>query len=482
MLNLHNPSLLATQCYINGSWIDADSRLEVTNPATGITIATVPILGRAESKQAIIAAHAAGQTWRNTSATERAHLLRAWHDLILANRYDLAQILTCEQGKPVAEAEAEIRYGASYIEWFAEEARRIQGDIIAAPSRDKRLITLKQPVGVVGAITPWNFPNAMLTRKIAPALAAGCTIVCRPASETPLSALALGVLAEKAGIPAGVLNIVTGARDIATELTENPLVRKITFTGSTPVGKQLLQQSATTCKRTSMELGGNAAFIVFEDADLEAAIEGALKAKFRNAGQTCVSANRFLVHTSIYDHFITKLAARVKDYHLGDGLNPNTTLGPLINPAAVKKVAGIVEDALAKGATLITGGKQATQGPCFYEPTVLGGVNASMKAFNEEIFGPVAAVCEFSTEAEAIAMANHTNQGLANYFYTGDTARQWRVAEALECGIVGINEGIVSNAMAPFGGVKESGHGREGSSYGIQDYLDIKYVCIGGLA
>jgi len=485
MLPLKNPALLRTQSYINGQWVDADDgrSVDVTNPATAEVITAVASVGANETRRAIEAAEAALQHWRATTAKERAGVLRRWYDLILANKDDLGLILTAEQGKPLAEAKGEIVYGANYIEWFAEEAKRIYGDVIPQPSNDKRLIVVKQPVGVVGAITPWNFPNAMITRKAAPALAAGCTVVCKPATETPLSALALAVLAEEAGVPAGVFNVVVGqdSRAIGGELTGNPGVRKVTFTGSTPVGKILMEQCAATVKKTSMELGGNAPFIVFDDADIDAAIAGAMSSKYRNAGQTCVCSNRLLVQAGIYDVFADKLAAAVAEFTLGNGQNGDVTMGPLVNEKAVDGVESLVADALSKGATATIGGQRAQQGACFYEPTVIKGATTDMRLFKEEIFGPVAPLFKFETEAEAIAMANDTEFGLASYFYSRDIGRIWRVSEALEYGIVGINEGIISNEMAPFGGVKESGNGREGSKYGIDDYLEIKYLCLGGL-
>ena len=422
------------------------------------------------------------QEWRRQSAKERAAVLRRWFDLMMESQDDLAQILTAEQGKPLAEARGEVAYGASYIEWFAEEAKRIYGDTIPAPGEDKRVVVIRQPVGVVACITPWNFPNAMLTRKIAPALAAGCTVVCKPANATPLSAFAFAELAERAGIPAGVINIVAGrTSEIGGELTSNPIVRKLTFTGSTPVGKKLMADCAGTVKRTSMELGGNAPFIVFDDADIDAAIEGALASKYRNAGQTCVCANRFLVQDGIYDEFAAKLAKATASFTLGDGAEEGVTMGPLINEAAANDVLAFVEDAVAKGASVVTGGVRSDLGSCFIEPTVLTNVSKDMRVFSEEIFGPVAPLFRFSSEEEAIAMANDTEFGLACYFYSRDVGRVWRVGEGLEYGIVGINEGIISNEMAPFGGVKESGQGREGSKYGLDDYLEIKYMCMGGI-
>lgn len=485
MLNLKNPELLRTQSYINGQWVDADSgeTVEVRNPATGEVITAIASLGAIETRRAIEAAEAAMPAWAAKPAKERANILRNWYNLIMANIDDLGQILTLEQGKPLAEAKGEVTYGANYIEWFAEEGKRIYGDVIPHPSNDKRLVVIKQPVGVVASITPWNFPNAMITRKAGPALAAGCTFVGKPATETPLSALALAVLAEEAGIPAGVFNMVCGksSRAIGGEMTANPIVRKLTFTGSTPVGKVLMEQCAGTVKKTSMELGGNAPFIVFDDADLDAAVAGAMASKYRNAGQTCVCSNRILVQEGVYDAFAEKLAAAVNALNMGNGMAENVTLGPLVNAGAAQDVDTMVKDALDNGATAVTGGKVSSLGECFYEPTILTNVNDQMRVFREEIFGPVAPLFKFSTEEEAIQMANDTEFGLASYFYSRDIGRIWRVGEALEYGIVGINEGIISNEMAPFGGVKESGSGREGSKYGIDDYVEIKYLCMGGL-
>jgi succinate-semialdehyde dehydrogenase/glutarate-semialdehyde dehydrogenase len=483
-MQISDQGLLKTQAYVDGQWTDGDdgSTFPVTNPATGATIAEVASCGSAETRRAIEAAETAMQEWRRRSAKERAALLRRWFDLMMESQEDLAQILTAEQGKPLAEARGEVAYGASYIEWFGEEAKRIYGDTIPAPGEDKRIVVIRQPVGVVACITPWNFPNAMLTRKIAPALAAGCTVVCKPANATPLSAFAFAELAERAGIPAGVINIVAGrTSEIGGELTSNPVVRKLTFTGSTPVGKKLMADCAGTVKRTSMELGGNAPFIVFDDADIDAAIEGALASKYRNAGQTCVCANRFLVQDGIYDEFAAKLAEAAASFTLGDGAREGVTMGPLINETAANDVLGFIEDAVAKGASIAAGGARSDLGSCFIEPTVLTNVSNDMRVFSEEIFGPVAPLFRFSSEEEAIAMANDTEFGLACYFYSRDVGRIWRVGEGLEYGIVGINEGIISNEMAPFGGVKESGQGREGSKYGLDDYLEIKYLCMGGI-
>jgi len=481
---LNDVELLRTQAYIGGSWVDADdgATLAVTNPASGAVIAEVAKCGQAETRRAIEAARAAQVEWRQKTAKERAALLRQWFNLMMASQEDLAQILTAEQGKPLAEARGEVAYGANYIEWFAEEAKRIYGDTIPQPANDKRLVVIKQPVGVVACITPWNFPNAMLTRKIAPALAAGCTVVCKPANATPLSAYAFAELADRAGIPAGVINIVTGkTREIGAELTSNPTVRKLTFTGSTEVGKQLMAECAGTVKRTSMELGGNAPFIVFDDADLDAAVTGAMVSKFRNAGQTCVCANRILVQEGVYEAFTAKLMAAVAGLKIGDGAEEGVTIGPLIDEGAANDVLAFVEDAVSQGARVACGGGRADLGATFVQPTVLTGAQPNMRVFREEIFGPIAPLFSFRTEAEAIAMANDTNVGLAAYFYARDIGRIWRVSEALEYGIVGINEGLVSNEMAPFGGVKESGQGREGSKYGLDDYLEIKYLCMGGI-
>jgi succinate-semialdehyde dehydrogenase/glutarate-semialdehyde dehydrogenase len=483
-MQISDQGLLKQQAYIDGQWADSDdgSTFPVTNPATGATIAEVASCGSAETRRAIEAAETAMQEWRRRSAKERAAVLRRWFDLMMESQEDLAQILTAEQGKPLAEARGEVAYGASYIEWFAEEAKRIYGDTIPAPGEDKRIVVIRQPVGVVACITPWNFPNAMLTRKIAPALAAGCTVVCKPANATPLSAFAFAELAERAGIPPGVINIVAGrTSEIGGELTSNPIVRKLTFTGSTPVGKKLMADCAGTVKRTSMELGGNAPFIVFDDADIDAAIEGALASKYRNAGQTCVCANRFLVQDGIYDEFAVKLAKATASFTLGDGAREGVTMGPLINETAANDVLAFIEDAVAKGASIAAGGARSDLGSCFIEPTVLTNVSQDMRVFSEEIFGPVAPLFRFGSEEEAIAMANDTEFGLACYFYSRDVGRVWRVGEGLEYGIVGINEGIISNEMAPFGGVKESGQGREGSKYGLDDYLEIKYMCMGGI-
>jgi len=483
-MQITDQGLLKTQAYIDGQWVDGDdaSTFDVTDPATGQAIAKVASCGTAETRRAIDAAESAMVEWRQRTVKERSAILRKWFTLMMDAQEDLAQILTAEQGKPLAEARGEIAYGASYIEWFAEEAKRNYGDTIPAPSADKRVVVIKQPVGVVACITPWNFPNAMLTRKIAPALAAGCTVVCKPANATPLSAFAFVELAERAGVPAGVINIVAGrTSEIGKEMTSNPKVRKLTFTGSTPVGKQLMAECSATVKRTSMELGGNAPFIVFDDADIDAAIAGAMLCKFRNAGQTCVCANRILVQDGIYDEFAERLAEAAASLIMGIGTTDGVTIGPLINEGAANDVMEFIDDAVANGASVTLGGGRSDLGACFVEPTVLTNVSDSMRVFKEEIFGPIAPLFKFSTEAEAISMANDTEFGLACYFYSRDIGRIWRVSEGLDYGIVGINEGVISNEMAPFGGVKESGQGREGSKYGMDDYLEIKYMCMGGI-
>ena len=481
-LKLRDPSLLRGQCFIAGEWRDADQGqvIDVGNPADGTTVASVPKMGRTETRRAIAAAEAALPAWRGLAGKERAAILRKWFDLLMQNQDDLAAIMTAEQGKPFPEAKGEIAYAASYIEWFGEEAKRVYGDTIPAPTADRRIVVIKQPIGVCAAITPWNFPAAMITRKVGPALAAGCTMVIKPASQTPLSALALCVLAERAGVPKGVLSCVTGsASDIGAELTSNPTVRKLSFTGSTEIGKVLMAQCAQTVKRTSMELGGNAPFIVFDDADVEAAVKGATASKYRNAGQTCVCANRFLVQSGIHDAFVKRLAEVVSGLKVGDGFGENVQIGPLIDEKAVAKVEELLSDAVGRGGRVITGGKRHSLGHSFFEPTVVADVSPDAQIFAEEIFGPVAPVFRFDTEEEAIRLANDTQYGLAAYFYGRDIARVWRVAEALEYGIVGINEGVISTEVAPFGGVKESGNGREGSKYGMDDYLEIKYMCMG---
>jgi succinate-semialdehyde dehydrogenase / glutarate-semialdehyde dehydrogenase len=483
-MKLNDPQLLRQQCYIGGEWLDARAggSTAVLNPATGATLGTVPNLGAAEVRAAIEAAAAALPAWAAKTARERATILRRWHDLLLQHIDDLAVLMTAEQGKPLAEARGEVAYAASFIEWFAEEGKRIYGDVIPSHATDKRILVLRQPVGVVAAITPWNFPAAMITRKAGPALAAGCTFVCKPAMQTPYSALAMAELAHRAGIPAGVLNVVTGpAAVVGGELTANPLVRKLTFTGSTAIGKQLMAQCAGTMKKVSLELGGNAPFIVFDDADLDAAVQGAIASKYRNTGQTCVCANRLLVQDGVYEAFVARLVAAVQALRIGDGLAGPTDQGPLIDAKAVAKVEEHVADALARGARIALGGKRHALGGTFFEPTVIADVTPQMLVAREETFGPVAPVFRFKTEQEAIRMANDTEFGLASYFYTRDLARSWRVSEALEYGIVGVNTGLISTEVAPFGGIKESGSGREGSKYGILDYTELKYVCVGGV-
>ena len=484
-MHLKDPTLLRTQAFINGEWVNADKGAthEVHNPASGDKLATVPDMGAVETRRAIDAAAAAQPGWARLTAKERATVLRRWYDLMMSNQDDLAQIMTAEQGKPLAESKGEIAYAASFIEWFAEEGKRLYGDVIPAHQADKRLLVLRQPIGVVAAITPWNFPAAMITRKAGPALAAGCTFVCKPAQQTPYSALAMAELARRAGLPAGVLNIVTGkqSRAIGGEMTSNPIVRKVTFTGSTAVGKQLMAQSSGTLKKLSLELGGNAPFIVFEDADLDAAVLGAIASKYRNTGQTCVCANRLLVQSPVYEAFTRKLSEAVSQLRVGDGLKGVTDQGPLIDQNALAKVEEHVADAVAKGARIAYGGKRHALGGNFYQPTVLTNVTPDMLVAREETFGPVAPLFRFETEADAIRMANDTEFGLASYFYTRDLARSWRVAEALEYGIVGLNTGLISTEVAPFGGVKESGIGREGSRYGILDYTELKYLCVGGI-
>lgn len=483
--SLSDPDLLRTRSFIGGQWCDADGggTCDVANPATGALLGTVPDMGAAETRRAIEAAHAAFPAWAKKTAKERAQILRRLYELMMQHQDDLARLMTAEQGKPLAEARGEIAYSASFIEWFGEEAKRQYGDTIPGHATDKRIMVLRQPVGVVAAITPWNFPSAMLGRKIGPALAAGCTVVCKPALQTPYSALALAVLAERAGVPAGVLNIVTGsdAAAIGSEMTSHPKVRKISFTGSTGVGKKLMAQCAEGMKRVSLELGGNAPFIVFDDADLDAAVEGAMASKFRNTGQTCVCANRLFVQAGVYDAFAEKLCAAVAKLRVGDGLAGDTEQGPLIDANALAKVKEHVADATAKGAKVAIGGKPHALGGTFYEPTVLREVNRDMRIACEETFGPVAPLFRFGSEDEAIALANDTDAGLAGYFYTRDLSRAFRVAEALECGIVGVNTGLISTEVAPFGGVKQSGIGREGSKYGLNDYTELKYVCLGGV-
>ncbi|MDR5654647.1 NAD-dependent succinate-semialdehyde dehydrogenase [Ruixingdingia sedimenti] len=479
---LKDPSLLATKAYVAGEWIDADdgTTFPVVNPARGDVICTVPNLGRAETARAIAAAEAAMKDWAARTGKERANLLRKWYDLMMENQEDLGRILTAEMGKPLAEAKGEIAYGASFIEWFAEEAKRIYGETIPGHQRDKRLTVLKQPIGVVGSITPWNFPNAMITRKCGPALAAGCGFVARPAAETPLSALALAVLADRAGLPKGIFSVITSKRssDIGKEFCENPTVRKLTFTGSTEVGRILLRQAADQVMKCSMELGGNAPFIVFDDADLDAAVQGAIMSKYRNNGQTCVCANRLYVQAGVYDAFAEKLSRAVAALKVGDGLADPVDLGPLVNVAAVEKVEEHIADAVAKGGKVVQGGKRHALGGSFFEPTIVTGVTQDMAVAQEETFGPLAPLFRFDTEEEAIGYANDTIFGLASYFYARDIGRITRVQEALEYGIVGVNTGIISTEVAPFGGVKQSGLGREGSRHGMEDYLEMKYVCL----
>jgi len=481
---LKDPALLREQCLIDGAWVGAADRatLVVTNKASGARLGTIPDCGKAEARSAIEAAARAFPGWAAQTAKFRGNRLRRWFELMMENQDDLAAVMTAEQGKPLAESRAEIAYAASFIEWFAEEAKRVYGDVIPAHQADKRILVLRQPVGVVAAITPWNFPSAMITRKAGPALAAGCTFVCKPATQTPYSALALAELAERAGIPRGVFNVITGsATEIGAEMTSNPRVRKLTFTGSTAIGKKLMAQCAGTMKKISLELGGNAPFVVFEDADLDAAVEGALASKYRNTGQTCVCANRLLVQSSVYEDFSARLIAAVAKLRVGDGLRGPTDQGPLIDVNALAKVEEHVADAVARGAQIGIGGRRHALGGTFYEPTVLTGVTPDMLIAREETFGPVAPLFRFDTEEQAVKMANDTEFGLAAYFYTRDLARSWRVSEAIECGIVGINTGLISTEVAPFGGVKESGHGREGSKYGILDYTELKYVCVGGV-
>ncbi len=484
MIKLANPSLLKQQCLIDGKWQDADggAAADVNNPANGAKLGTVPDMGAAEARRAIEAAHRAQPEWARKTAGERARLLRKWFELMMANQDDLAIIMTAEQGKPLAESKGEIAYAASFIEWFAEEGKRVYGDIIPGHQSDKRIMVLRQPVGVVAAITPWNFPAAMITRKAGPALAAGCTFVCKPAMQTPYSALAMAKLALDAGIPAGVINVITGdAAAIGGEFTGSPLVRKLTFTGSTAVGKLLMKQCAGTVKKVGLELGGNAPFIVLDDADLDAAVAGAIQSKYRNTGQTCVCANRFIVHTKVYDAFAQKLVDAVKKLRVGNGLEGETDQGPLIDDKAIAKVEEHVADAKAKGANVTAGGKRHALGGTFYEPTVLTNVSSDMLLAREETFGPVAPLFRAASDEEAIRLANDTEFGLAAYLYTRDLARSWRVTEALEYGIVGLNTGLISTEVAPFGGMKESGIGREGSKYGILEFTELKYVCVGGI-
>ena len=481
-ISLKDTSLFRQQCYVDGAWIDAPGgqTTDVTNPATGEVIGSVPALGQLETRQAIEAAEAAWPAWRARTGKDRATLLRAWFDLMLEHKEDLARLMTLEQGKPLTESLAEISYAASFIEWFSEEAKRIYGDVINDPVSGSRILVYKQPIGVVASITPWNFPAAMITRKCAPALAAGCPVVIRPASQTPFSALALAELADRAGIPPGIVNVITGpSGKMGAELTGNPVVRKLSFTGSTEVGKLLMEQCAGTIKKVSLELGGNAPFIVFDDADLDAAVEGAIASKYRNAGQTCVCANRLLVQSGVYDDFAERLTKAVAGLKVGNGLDQGVQQGPMIDAAAVEKVEEHLADALAKGAQVLTGGSAHALGGTFFEPTVLVGATPDMIVAREETFGPIAPLFRFDDEEEAIAMANDTEFGLSAYFYTRDNSRVWRVSEQLEYGIVGVNSGIISTEVAPFGGIKESGIGREGSKYGIDDFIELKYVRIG---
>jgi succinate-semialdehyde dehydrogenase / glutarate-semialdehyde dehydrogenase len=481
-LPLRDPKLFREQCYIDGAWVGSQKTFPVSNPATGAVLGHVPDMGKAETKRAIEAAERAWPAWRGKTAKERAAILRKWYELMMAAQEDLAQILTAEQGKPLAEARGEIAYGASFIEWFAEEAKRAYGDVIPPHQADKRVLVIKQPVGVAAMITPWNFPNAMITRKAGPALAAGCTVVLKPAEQTPFSALAMAELAERAGVPAGVLNVITGdAPTIGAELCANPAVRKLSFTGSTEVGRILMRQSADTVKKLSLELGGNAPFIVFDDADLDAAVEGALASKYRNAGQTCVCANRIYVQDGVYDAFAAKLTEKVKGFKVGPGTEPGVVIGPLIDEQGMQKVEKHVADALGKGAKILLGGKRDRRGGLFFQPTVLADVTPDMVLSHEETFGPVAPLIRFRTEEDAIRLANDTEFGLCGYFYSRDVGRIFRVAERMETGIVGANVGIISTEIAPFGGIKQSGLGREGSKYGLEEYLEVKYVLIGGI-
>lgn len=484
-MKLSDSKLFRQQNYINGAWEDADSgeTIDVTNPATGEKLGTVPKAGTAETRRAIEAANAAWPAWRAKTAKERAVILRKWFELMMANQDDLGVLMTAEQGKPLAEAKGEVAYAASFIEWFAEEGKRVYGDTIPQHGADKRIVVIKEPVGVVAAITPWNFPAAMITRKAGPALAAGCPIVIKPATETPYSAFAMAELADRAGVPKGIINVITGAsREIGAEMTSSPIVRKLTFTGSTEVGKILIEQCAQTVKKVSMELGGNAPFIVFDDADLDAAVLGAMASKYRNTGQTCVCANRIYVQDGVYDEFLERFSKAIKAMKVGDGLQGETQQGPLINIAAVEKVEEHLTDAVSNGARIVVGGKRHDLGGTFFEPTLIADVRQDMKVAREETFGPLAPVFRFKTDEEVIGWANDTEFGLAAYFYARDIGRVWKTAEQLEYGIVGINEGIISTEVAPFGGMKESGSGREGSKYGIDDYLETKYLCMGGIS
>ena len=481
---LKDPSLLRQQCYVDGKWIDADDggSMPVVDPATGMPVGTAPVMHAAETRRAIDAANRALPAWRSKTARERSAILRKWQDLMLANIEDLALILTTEQGKPLSEAKGEVTIGAAYVEWFAEEAKRVYGDVIPTIANDRRLVVVKEAVGVCAAITPWNFPCSMITRKVSPALAAGCTVVIKPAEATPYSAFALAELAQRAGFPPGVLNVITGdAPSIGGEMCANPTVRKVSFTGSTEVGRLLMKQVAPTIKKISLELGGNAPFIVFDDADLDAAAEGAIISKYRNAGQTCVCANRFFVHDRVYDAFTAKLVARVEALKVGPGTDSGVTQGPLINAEAVDKVDAHLGNAKAHGAKVATGGKRHALGGTFYEPTVLTGVTPDMQIFREETFGPVAPLIRFKDDAEVVELANRTEFGLASYFYSRDIGRIWRVAEALEYGMVGVNTGLITTEVAPFGGMKQSGLGREGAKYGIDEFIEVKYICFGGV-
>ena len=482
---LKNLNLLKAHGYINGQWVgdNVKSRFDVTNAYTNEVISTLPDMGKKETDEAILAANAAWPEWRSRTAKERAAILKKWFDLIMSNQEDLAMLMTAEQGKPLAEARGEVGYGASFIEWFAEEGKRTYGDVIPTPANDRRILVIKQPIGVVASITPWNFPIAMITRKCAPALAAGCPVVIKPAAETPLSALAIAELADQAGIPKGIINVIVGTNssEIGLALTDSKIVRKLSFTGSTAVGKILTRNCADTMKKVSMELGGNAPFIVFDDADLDAAVAGAMISKFRNTGQTCVCTNRFLVQEGIYEEFVKRLADAVKTLNVGNGMDEGVNQGPLISLKALEKVKDHLSDAVDRGAVIVAGGKPHQNGGTMFEPTVVSNVDSSMKIASEETFGPLAPIFKFSTEQEAIDMANDTEFGLASYFFTNDINRIWRVSEALEYGMVGVNEGVISNEVAPFGGIKESGLGREGSHYGIDDFLELKYICMGGL-
>ncbi len=484
-MKLSDSKLFRQQCYVNGQWADADSgeTIEVTNPVDNSVIGTVPRMGAAETRRAIEAAEVAQKEWRKLTGKERATILRKWFNLMMENQEDLAILMTTEQGKPLSESRGEIAYAAAFIEWFAEEGKRIYGDTIPGHTRDTRIIVMKEPIGVTAAITPWNFPAAMITRKAGPALAAGCSMVIKPATSTPYSALAMAELAARAGVPAGVLSVVTGASSaIGAEITSNPIVRKLTFTGSTEVGRQLMAESAQNIKKVSMELGGNAPFMVFDDADLDTAVEGAMASKYRNTGQTCVCANRILVQDGVYDAFTEKLATAVRKLKVSDGMEDGAQQGPLIDMAAVEKIEEHIADAVSKGAKIIVGGERHELGGTFFQPTVLTNVTPDMKVTHEETFGPLAPIFRFGSDDEGIAMANDTEFGLAAYFYASDLRRVWKVAEGLESGIVGVNTGLISTEVAPFGGVKESGVGREGSKYGIEDYIEIKYVCLGGMA